>query len=251
MKSTIHDPSFCEHAKQYQKNSFKIISKNYLQKIVALVLLGSMILSCSPDPDPAIQLPAAVLFSNTNTNFQQLTAQLQTNAGGSFLTSYIDVELHSYTFEMATAGKIYSFGYQSQPAVSGKTYLIELVDNSTGSTIYSQSSVFTSNAISYITIPTPINIVANRSYTLKRTFRYTDATLGSGPTFIAPYLYNFGDIIGSGLRKPSGTITFPINVGDMKITGTYCNQRYAPALTSASIPLLDTFIPFIDFAFTP
>lgn len=38
MKSTIHDPSFSEQAKQYQKNSFKIVSKNIILVMMLLVI---------------------------------------------------------------------------------------------------------------------------------------------------------------------------------------------------------------------
>ena len=220
--------------------------KNYLQKISALVLLGIAFVGCDPS-DPTIVSPPPPLFTNTNTSFQQLFDNITSPTGG-YVKSTNDYEEQSYDFEMSTNGTIYSFGYSSQTAVANKNYKIELLDAS-GAVITTVTTTFLDTG-SYYTLPTPVAILANTKYTLRRTFYLVDATLiVPTPAFGDPH--NFSDIIGPGLVKIGlGTLTLPIIVGNMKITGA-SSRQVSTIANGPTVPTLDRFIPFIDFAFTP
>lgn len=213
--------------------------KNYLKKISTLVVLGIAIVGCTPSEEAAAVPP----FTNTNTSFQQLQTNLTASTGG-YKKSTNDYEEQSYDFEMATNGTIYSFGYASQPLVASKNYKIELL-NASGVVISTATTTFLTTG-SYYTLPTPVTILANTKYTLRRTFYLADATpltLTTG---------GFSDIIGPGLvHIGTATLNLPITVGNMKITGTFATQVSALAISFGQSIQTDRFIPAIDFAFTP
>ncbi|MBC5837538.1 hypothetical protein [Flavobacterium muglaense] len=219
--------------------------KNYLKKISAIFILGITIVGCDLN-NPGATVP---LFTNTNTSYQQLKNNLTASTGG-YETTTNDFEEQSYTFKMATNGTIYSFGYSSQTAVANKNYKIELLDAS-ATVLASAITTFLPNG-SYYTLPTPVFILANTPYTLRRTFYLTDATLlNPVPSFGDPH--NFMDIIGPGLRNsvPGSSLNLPITVGNMTITGTLSQQVSTAALLGGSYIQTNKFIPAIDFAFTP
>lgn len=204
-------------------------------------------MSCDPSDPPVVASIPPPLFTNTNTSMQQLYNQLASATGGYYKTTF-DYEEQSFDFEMSTSGTIYSFGYSSQPLVANKNYKIELL-NASGVVISTATTTFLTTG-SYYTLPTPVAILANTKYTLRRTFYLADATL----IMPAPALgdpHNFNDVIGPGLMKTGfSIITFPVTVGNMKITGA--SGRQVSALAHGPTPLtLNLFIPFIDFAFTP
>lgn len=57
MKSTIHDPSFCEQAKQFQKNKLNSMSKNFKKSVLIFsVAIATFFSSCSnSDSTPSSQ----------------------------------------------------------------------------------------------------------------------------------------------------------------------------------------------------
>jgi hypothetical protein len=220
--------------------------RNYLRKISALVVLVISVVSCNPSDPAVVASVPPPLFTNSNTSMQQLYNQLASATGG-YYKSYNDYEEQSYDFEMSTNGTIYSFGYSSQPLVANKNYKIELL-NASGAVISAVTTTFLTTG-SYYTLPTPVAILANTKYTFRRTFYITDATPVTATTG------GFSDIIGPGLKRNGlPLLTLPAVVGNMKITGTSCRQvtsTSTPPIYSSTALLFNTFIPFIDFAFTP
>ena len=149
--------------------------KNYLKKITALFLLGISIVGCTSQ-----QASTVPLFTNTNTSFQQLENNLTAPTGGYNKTTN-DYEEQSYDFEMSTNGTIYSFGYASQQLVANKNYKIELL-NASGTVISTATTTFLSTG-SYYTLPTPITILANTKYTLRRTQKSQQMLIKSPKVF--------------------------------------------------------------------
>ncbi|WP_395054742.1 hypothetical protein [Flavobacterium sp.] len=208
----------------------KLKSKNSFKKLALIVMISSIILGCSSDQDPV-----APPYTNVDTSFQSLFNTVQVNQG-LVNDQYMDTEVHQYSFKMTKSGKIYSVGFQSLPINEGLFHKIEIVDNVTGTIIYNESHKFSSASVDYYEINPPLEITANNSYSIRETFLLSQAPSGF-----------FNDLICNGLRKPNNSsLTFPINAGDMIITGTNNYQLFA-----IGSPQINYFLPFIDFSFTP
>ncbi len=200
------------------------------KKLTLISIVGSMLFSCSNDPETV-----APLYSNVDTSFQSLYNTVQVNQG-LVTDQYMDTEVHQYSFKMTKSGKIYSVGFQSLPINDGLFHKIEIVDNLTGTIIYNESHKFSSTSVNYFEVNPPLEITSNNSYSIRETFLLSQAPTGF-----------FNDLICNGLRKPNySNLTFPINAGDMIITGTNNYQLFANGS-----PQINYFIPFIDFSFTP
>lgn len=193
------------------------------KKSLLIVLVVTLIACSSPAPVP-LPVPAC---SSSNTIFNQLYVNVVALAGHQN-TNTFDTEIHEYTFKFSQSKTICSIGYQSQPAIAGTAYLMEIVDNSTNTVIYSGNHVFSSANTSYVSI-TPTPIVANQSYTIRRTILLTNA--GN----------NFANIIGRVVNQPGALISFPQSFGIMTITSANFYQNGGP--------LANMGIPYIDFAY--
>ena len=204
--------------------------KNYLKKITAFIILGITLASCSSDADPvpAPIVPAAsATCVTTNTPFQQLYNPL-VNATHPEYFSQLNYITHEYTFQMTVAGTICSFGYQSQANLASDNYTIELFDTVTNTVVGTVTSTFSATATSYVSV-TPIAIVANRSYKLRRISPATPASANG-----------LGRIVSNGVANTF----FPATLGNIKIiTGDFYSNSVSLGPNVA--------IPYIDFAFTP
>ncbi|WP_395061694.1 hypothetical protein [Flavobacterium sp.] len=194
-----------------------------VKKIGLLFLLGITIVGCSTGTTP---VPVAAC-SATNTIFNQLYNNVVALPGHQNAVTF-DTEIHEYTFTLSQNKTICSIGYQSLPAVAATPYLMEIIDNNTNTIIYSANHVFSSANTSYVSI-TPISIVANQSYTIRRTLLFTNA------------LNNFANIRGRVVHQPGALVSFPQSFGIMTITGANFYQNGGP--------LLNMGIPYIDFAY--
>lgn len=162
--------------------------------------------------------------NTTNTLFQQIYNNVVAIPGNSNLVT-MDSDVHGYNFTVSTNKTICSIGYQSQPAVATQLYKIEIIDNTTSTTLYNFSTTFSSTTTSYVSVPN-ISVVPGHSYTIKRTL------LNS--------LGNVTNTVGRLVTSSTYNLSFPYTVGDMSITGADFGT------TSVST----TFgIPFIDIVF--
>lgn len=195
----------------------------------ALLLIAStLVFSCK-------KTRATKNCNTTNTLFMSLYNSMATSASYTDHVTY-DVLNHEYSFKTSISGTICSFGYQNQttsPAMPNMAYQIELLDAS-NTVLYSGTHIFSSTQTSYVSVP-PISINANQVYTLRRT-----VLPGS---FGTDYL----NVVGRVLNTPAySTISFPITVGNLTITGSKCyDNGYGPLSALA----IDKYLPCIDFAF--
>jgi hypothetical protein len=189
-----------------------------------LFIVGILLMGCaSPSPVPVPVPPC----SSTNTIFNQLYTNVTMLPGHQNTTTF-DTEIHEYTFQFSQNKTICSIGYQSQPAIASTPYLMEIIDNNTNTVIYSGNHIFSSANTSYVSI-TPTPIIANQSYTIRRTILLTNA--GN----------NFANIIGRVVNQPGALVSFPQSFGIMTITGANFHQNGGP--------LLNRGIPYIDFGY--
>lgn len=210
MKTTI---------KEYQKNSFK----NVFKTLSLLFVTGLLLSSCSNGTNPVPVPPC----TTTNTTFNQLYANVVVLPGHQN-TNTFDTEIHEYTFTLSQNKTVCSIGYQSQPATASVPYTMQIIDNNTNTPIYSGSHLFSSANTSYVSI-TPTALVANQSYTIRRTILVANA--GN----------NFANIIGRVVNQPGALVSFPQSFGIMTITGANFYQNGGP--------LVNMGIPYIDIAY--
>ena len=197
--------------------------KTLFKNIGILIIIGLTIVSCSTGTSPVPVPPC----NSTNTIFNQLYTNVVALPGHQN-TNTFDTEIHEYTFTLSQTKTICSIGYQSQPAIAATPYLMEIVDNNTNTVIYSGNHVFSSANTSYVSI-TPTLIVANQSYTIRRTILLINA--GN----------QFANIIGRVVNQPGALVSFPQSFGIMTITGANFYQNGGP--------LVNMGIPYIDFAY--
>lgn len=120
-----------------------------------LLLLALALISCNKHK-----------FKTNNSDFQHIHNDL-IRAGRNADVTW-DSDVHSYTFELSENKSITSFGYQSQPNLSSTDYLIEVINNTDSSIVYSGGHQFSSNDLSYVVPTSPINLQSGVSYTLNR-----------------------------------------------------------------------------------
>ena len=137
----------------------------------------------------------------------------------------MDTEIHEYTFNLSVAREVCMIGYQSVPGMESTPYLMQIVDLSTNTIIYTDSKTFSSNQTTYIIPATPVYLQAGIDYTIRRT--QTD------------WGTNIGNTIGRVARKDS--MDFPYTMNDMTITTANFYQNGGPSI--------DFAIPFIDLIF--
>lgn len=198
--------------------------KNQIKNTIFIFVFGILLIGCAnPNPAPA-PVPAC---SSTNTIFNQLYNNVVGLPGYQNTVSY-DTEIHEYTFSFSQNKTICSIGYQSQPAIASVPYKMEIIDNSTNTVIYTGNHIFSSANTSYVSI-TPTSIIANQSYTIRRTMLVANA--GN----------NFANIRGRLVNQPGALVSFPQSFGIMTITSANFYQNGGP--------LVNRGIPYIDFAY--
>ncbi len=198
--------------------------KNQIKNTIFIFVFGILLIGCAnPNPAPA-PVPAC---SSTNTIFNQLYNNVVGLPGYQNTVSF-DTEIHEYTFSFSQNKTICSIGYQSQPAIASVPYKMEIIDNSTNTVIYTGNHIFSSANTSYVSI-TPTSIIANQSYTIRRTMLVANA--GN----------NFANIRGRLVNQPGALVSFPQSFGIMTITSANFYQNGGP--------LVNRGIPYIDFAY--
>ncbi len=120
-----------------------------------LILISIALISCKKGK-----------FKTNNSDFQHIYNDLIKRGHKADVTW--DAEVHSYTFVLNENKTIKSFGYQSQSSLSSTEYLIEIINNTDSSIVYSGGHLFSSTDISYVTPNSQINLQSGVHYTLNR-----------------------------------------------------------------------------------
>ena len=194
-------------------------------KINAVILASLLILCSCRRSYPVIQSQC----DNSNTEFNKIFNNLVNTApAGTYqdIRTY-DSEIHSYTFEVLNPQTICSVGYQSEPALTGISYSIEIWRGANTTPEASVTSTFSSTGTSYVNLPVPLLVTPGNVYVIKRI-----------QTNWSPDITR---TIGRLVKKPAGNVPFPQVFGDLKITGS---KLYQNATTQT-----DWAIPFIDIVF--
>jgi len=158
----------------------------------------------------------------SNTTFNQLYNTLVNTAPNQNRIT-MDLETHSYTFEVLTEQKICKIGYQSLSTFNTTPYLFEISDNTSSTLLYSGSHTFSSLTTSYVSIP-PVQLIVGHSYTIKRIQKNWN-----------------GNIVNTIGRLVEGNLIFPSTFGALKITGS--------SFYGTGGPLDNEIIPYIDIVF--
>ena len=187
-------------------------------KRIVILLSVFSIVGCGDDEKP---IPCDITSSEFQTIFQSMI-----NSGHTDEVTY-DTEIHEYTFTLSANREVCEIGYQSQPAISSTPYLIEILDNSNATTIYSNNHTFSSTTTSYVTPAVIVNLQSGVSYTVRRKILLNDA--GN----------QFGNIIGR--IASNSPMSFPYANGVMAITGADFYQNGGP-LTNLGIPYIDLIL---------
>lgn len=194
----------------------------FIKLLVCFII--PLLISCTDEDDESV-VNNPLQCDSSNTTFNQLYTNLVAISPNQDQTT-MDLETHSYTFEVLSNKTICSIGYQSLPTFNTTPYVIEIYDNTSSSVLYSGSHTFSSAATSYVSI-TPIQVVVGHSYTIKR----IQTNWGS----------DIANTIGRLVRNPSVDLTFPITFGDLKITSSSFYGTGGPADNWA--------LPYIDIVF--
>ena len=211
-----------------QKGAVTFIKRNIIIIRISIVVLA-LFASCSP-PSPTPPPTTTAVCNTVNTTFQQLYAATFALTGTFECTTCLNFEIHEYQFKSATNIAICSIRYQSQTAIAGVNYKIEILD-ALNTVVYSVNTVFSSTATSYISIP-PVSIIAGQTYTMRRTM--LNSAAGGG----------FTNLGGRLLNKNATTLSFPFTLGTITILGGDFRQT-----GSTAIAMVNKGLPFIDFTY--
>ena len=213
---------FNKNQNQNSTNLSKTSIKNQISKskfsltVLVFAMISMFSIGCTPPPPPSC--------NTTNTLFHQIYYNVVAIPGNTELIT-MDSDVHGYDFTVSSNKTICGVGYQSQPAVSGQYYKIEIIDNTTSTTLFNTFSTFNSTTTSYISVPN-ITVVPGHSYTIKRTLMND--------------LGNVTNTVGRLVTSSTYSISFPYTVGDLTITQANFGTVSVPS---------NFGIPFIDISF--
>jgi hypothetical protein len=140
---------------QDQNRNIKLKAINIKIKSGLFILLSIALISCNKGK-----------FKTNDSDFQHIFNDLVKSGHKADVTW--DAEVHSYTFILNENKSIKSFGYQSHSSLSSTEYLIEIINNTDSSIVYSGGHLFSSNDISYVTPNSQLNLQSGVHYTLNR-----------------------------------------------------------------------------------
>ncbi len=213
--------------------------KNF-KTLTSIFLLTVTILGCSKsDPETEIPLVATVSCVTTNTLFQQLYNPLNTVAYPESLSLYNNAVTHEYTFNVTNAATICSIGYQSQTTLATLNYQMDIYDTVTSTVVATVTSIFSPTTTSYVSLSTPLVLVAGRSYKIKRHSPASPAN----PNGAGRCVYNVRTLQNS----PMGNVSFPKTFGNLTITDSDFYTSTLFAFISANDN--NNSLPFIDIVF--
>lgn len=200
--------------------------KNTKSQFVKAIIFGLSIIAltihsgCNPNnPSPNC--------SSTNTVFNQLYNNHLSNNSNYQDVNSVDLEIHSYTFNVSTAQTICKIGYQSNAAVTSP-YTIRIRNAATNQIIYTGNFTFSSTQTSYVNVA-PIALQAGTNYIIERELTYQGG--------------NLANLTGRIIRDNSaaGPVIFPITNNVLTITSS--------SFSGMGGPIVDYYLPYIDIVF--
>ena len=207
---------------------------NYNTRLLLFLLISFTFFSCSEDENTVETVDEiAKVCTIDNSSFKQLYDNiLQTDPLANEIND-LDIEVHGYTFEVSSDKQICSIGYQNYGP--NTPYKIEIIDNSNNTQVYYGEHIFSSTAISYVQLSTPVDIYSNSTYTIKR---------------IQDVWSSIGEVSGKALQLNDNSQTYdflPYTFGDLTIiTGGVQDVVYNPG----GLYQEETFrFPLIDIVF--
>ena len=196
-------------------------------KFLALTLFIAVLSACTSTP--AVVTPAIVptpfegiYNSAVNTNFPDTP------------NAFNGADLQEYTFQMSVAGAITSFEYQSRLVLATDPYEITVIDNVSNTIVYNGKCFFSNTSSSNFSVA-PIPLLANRSYTIRRT-AYPIGAAG---------VDHSGRGVYTSTTLANMPFVYPVNVGIMQVTST----RMVYSLVSGLVTKTNEGIPYIDFTY--
>lgn len=199
--------------------------KNTKSLFVKVIITGLSIIAltihsgCNPNnPNPNC--------SSTNTVFNQLYNNHLTNNSNYQDVNSVDLEIHSYTFNVSTAQTICKIGYQGNAGATSP-YTIRIRNAANNQIIYTGNFTFSNTQTSYVNVG-PINLQPGVTYIIER-----ELTSQS----------NFANLTGKIIRDNSaaGPVSFPITNGMLTITSS--------SFSGMGGPIVDYYLPYIDIVF--
>lgn len=183
---------------------------------LALALLTLSTTSCKKDK-----------LDTNNSEFQHIYNELIDDGNDAVITW--DAEVHAYQFTLSQNRTLKSIGYQSDAALSSTDYVIEIMNNTDSSILYSAGHQFDDNNISYVTPTSTVNLQSGVSYTLSRI-----------QTNWGQYIT---ETIGHVVKTEAAD--YPMSHGDLTITSTHFHDYgYSP-----SVGTINAALPRIDLVF--
>lgn len=208
--------------------AYNFNSKNMKKThLIGIALLSLFTTGCSDNDDKEI-IENTIVPNNINScdSSNTIFNQLYNTAAGTVPNAEdvtMDTPLHSYTFEVTSAATICKIGYQSQPNFEAFPYLIEIINNTTGTTVYAANHTFSSASTEYVSI-TPVALNVGDSYTINRIQENwtNDITI-----YIGRLVYN---------TTGHAPLNFPYSSGILKITGS---SLFAGDSDNYTLPYID------------
>ncbi len=203
------------------KNQIKNTKSLFVKAIISGLSIISLTIhsGCNPNnPNPNC--------SSSNTVFNQLyNNQLSNNTDYQDVNS-VDLEIHSYTFNVSSAQTICKIGYQGNAAATSP-YTIRIRNAANNQIIYTGSFTFSNTQTSYVNVG-PIALQPGINYKIERELNSQS---------------NFANLTGRIMRRDSAVsnVSFPITNGVLTITSS--------SFSGMGGPIVDAYLPYIDIVF--
>jgi hypothetical protein len=189
----------------------------YSKKVSIIFLLMFVLISCKKGK-----------FKTNDSDFQKIYNKVikwKNKSRASW-----DTEVHSYTFKLSENKTLKSIGYQSYSSLQSTDYIIEIINASDSSVVYSGGHKFSSSDISYVSPNYGVQLQSGVTYTITR--------------IQANWVQYITETIGHGVRTEQSD--YPLNYGSMTITET---NRYDFGDTQIDPSSKNTMLPRIDLVF--
>ncbi len=204
-------------------------------KKIGLLFISLLLVNCTSSDPIVTPVPTSISCNNINTAFQQVYNPLNTSSFPENLSGYPNAITHEYTFNVIAAASICSVGYQSQVALASQNYQIDIYDTVTSTVVATVTSTFSSTTTSYVSLSTPLSLIAGRSYKIKR---YSPAT-SANPNGAGRCVSN--NVTGA------GNVSFPKTAGNLTITDSDFYTQTFQGIVSANDN--NNSLPYIDIVF--
>lgn len=189
----------------------------YSKKISIIFLLMLVLISCKKGK-----------FKTNDSDFQKIYNK-QLKWKNKSQVSW-DSEVHSYTFTLSENKTLKSIGYQSYSSLQSTDYIIEIINASDSTVVYSGGHQFSSSDISYVNPNYAVQLQSGVTYTITR--------------IQSNWVQYITETIGHGVKTEDSD--YPMSHGILTITGT---NRYDFGDTEMDPYSKNDMLPRIDLVF--